>query len=608
MKFKGFTGIIILACYLLLLGITIYIIDYYPKPAIEEALILWMPWTLRLNFLLLLAGLLFLSCDKWPVIQNPGADDFIKSKINRIMQWLSLTKLWTIAAIFLVALLAVYTLPPQIHRLFYDEDIYANIGQNIACISRAGLSNYGSFEYGDYLGNWIQYNKEPSGWPFLISIIFQLFGVNEAHAFVLNNLLLAGSALIVFRIVYLITNGFFPGVLAALAYILIPHNLIWSNTVAAEPSAAFFGGLTALFLMEFIRSQKKLHFLLFAVTLPLACQMRPESGLIAVWSALALITFSPGMLRKRYFWMIGLVTFILMLPHIFHLYAMSGQSWGAEGAKFSGDFFLNNLRINGPYYLNQEHFPVLITILALLGCFAGRKYRLWPFIILAWFILFWGIFLFFYAGSYRYGTDVRFALVTFMPLAVLAGLGGDVLRNWLTALAKAVNRNKMDGSDKEARSGGGGNIWSRYTGTLIFLVLIFSWLPFLPMIRTVGQEAWSARFDHRFAREFSEKMPERSIVLTHNPTMFILWGKNAIQAHVALTNPVLVEQLMERYPGQVYFHLNFWCNTLNDPNKKLCGDIMGSYSMDEIAVAQEQNYRYGLYRMHPKDGTKRNLR
>ncbi len=45
-----------------------------------------------------------------------------------------------------------------------------------------------------------------------------------------------------------------------------------------------------------------------------------------------------------------------------------------------------------------------------------------------WFVLFWGIFLFFYAGSYRYGADVRFALLSFMPLAVLAGIGGEALR------------------------------------------------------------------------------------------------------------------------------------------------------------------------------------
>jgi hypothetical protein len=113
----------------------------------------------------------------------------------------------------------------------------------------------------------------------------------------------------------------------------------------------------------------------------------------------------------------------------------------------------------------------------------------------------------------------------------------------------------------------------------------------------VGQEAWAARFDHRYARQFSEKVADRSIILTHNPNLFLLDGQGAIQAHVALSNPDLMGRLMAQYPGQVYFHFNFWCNTVNDPNRKLCQDIMGSYTMEEVGSEYEQQYHYGLYRM-----------
>ena len=129
-------------------------------------------------------------------------------------------------------------------------------------------------------------------------------------------------------------------------------------------------------------------------------------------------------------------------------------------------------------------------------------------------------------GSYRYGTDVRFALVTFMPLAILAGLGGKVLSDWLMALQKAIQRGKGEHGNGEASPlERGSRLSNRYTGTLVFLVLVFSCLPFLPMIRTIGQEAWGARFDHRYAREFSEKIPDRSIVLTHNPQCSSCGGK-----------------------------------------------------------------------------------
>ena len=44
-------------------------------------------------------------------------------------------------------------------------------------------------------------------------------------------------------------------------------------------------------------------------------------------------------------------------------------------------------------------------------------------ITLLYFGALWGIFLFFYAGSYNYGADDRFSLMTFPPMAVMAGIG-----------------------------------------------------------------------------------------------------------------------------------------------------------------------------------------
>ena len=40
-----------------------------------------------------------------------------------------------------------------------------------------------------------------------------------------------------------------------------------------------------------------------------------------------------------------------------------------------------------------------------------------------YFLLFFGIALLFYAGSYDYGADIRYSLATYPPLAILGGLG-----------------------------------------------------------------------------------------------------------------------------------------------------------------------------------------
>ncbi len=523
-----------------------------------------------------------------------------------------------IAGALLVTLVAT-----QIHRIYFDEDIYANMGQNIAYTGQAGMANYGTFEYGEYFVNWLLYNKDPAGWPYLMGLVFQLFGTDETLAFYLNNLLFVGGILVVFFIARMLAVGPpFTALLAALVYALIPHNLIWANTISAENAAAVFGGLAVLCALAWLRTREARRLFLLAAVLPFACAMRPESSLIALWvfAAAAINLFADGRrpdstapdpgrcdavrfhhpLATRCFWATGSISFALIIPIVLHFYAMSGESWGAEGAKFATSFFIGNVTVNGFYFINNREFPILVTLLALMGLAAWKGRRATEglrgleepqglgvdfrsvLLMLLWFLLFWGIFLFFYAGSYKYGADVRFALVCFMPLSILAGLGGGVVRGWLDGI---FGWTCIRGGNRLPAAG------------LLVLLLLISWLKFVPLIRLVGQEAWGARYDHMHAREFIRKIPNRSVVLTHIPTMFLLWGQSAIQTFAGINNPDLIRDLMNRYQGHVYFHKNYWCNTVNDSNRSICEGIAQRYDLEPAAVAREQSYEYGLYRM-----------
>jgi len=667
--------------YLIMAGFLFYVVGARTKPEIELMLTKLIPKVLWANFLLISVGVVLCLRDiagtfrrlftvrlrPLPVVPvetagtevagdralreaaDPGGaapqtETASRGFLSRV-RCLNRPGVW-LFVIFAGGLLLVSQVAPQVHRIYFDEDIYANMGQNIALTGQTGMANYGSFEYGEYFANWLGYNKDPSGWPFLISLAFQLFGTDETLAFYLNNLLFAGGILVVFFITRLIAGGWFAGLLAALIYALIPHSLIWSNTLAAEGPAAFFGGLAVLCTLVWLRTREARHLFLVATVLPFACAMRPESALIALWAlaAVAMNLFSaaaphPGPLPQeergagralrphpfatRVFWATGLIAFALILPLIWHFYAVSGQSWGASGAKFSTAFFPKNLAVNSFYYLNNKAFPVLFTLLAVVGLAAWRGRpgqdgkitgRLPAWLILLWFVLFWGIFLFFYAGSYQYGADVRFALVSFMPLAALAGIGGEFLRKTggqLPCFPFGIRQEERSGKDggaaaslpyeiAGAAAGGwpGMQMTHRWpVATLLILVLVLSWLKFMPLIRLVGQEAWGARYDHAHAREFIKKIPIRAIVLTHVPTMFLLWGQNAVQAHAGVNNPDLVRELMTRYNGHVYFHQSYWCNTLNDANRTICEEIRKLYHLDPVAVASEQTYEYGLYRL-----------
>jgi 4-amino-4-deoxy-L-arabinose transferase-like glycosyltransferase len=575
------------AVYMVLAGAMIYVIDYYPKAALETLLMNGIPWSLRINFLLILIGIGLCRHDLAACLQNLFPENSSRRRI--------FLNMLPLLILLVLAFIMVSFVAPRVHRIYYDEDIYANIGQNIALLGQNAMANYAAFEYGDYQLLWSTYNKEPGGWPFLISMAFQLFGVNELYAFLLSNLLYLGGILVVFFITREIigdkkTGGsapIFPAFLAAAVYATIPHNLTWSNTAAAEPSAAFFTGLTVLCLMVWLRTGAARHLFLLAVVAPFACQFRPESGLLVALACAAVFIIPPtplSLLRRKEFWAMGLPATLLIMPQLLHLFAVSGQDWGAPGAVFSGFYLWKNIAVNGPYYLNNEQFPVLFTLLAVAGLFFGRAGGRIRIILLVWFLLFWGIFLFFYAGSYRYGADVRFALLSFMPIAVLAGLGGGFVRDLIGK--------KEAGEGRRSAFGG--------RGILIIVVLIAFWMPFLPMIRTVGQQAWEARVDHQYAREFIREIPERSVVLTHIPSMFLLWNRNAIQTYAGVNNSDVIQSLMAKYQGHVYFHENYWCHAEPDNPPGLCGQIREKYELEEIVTATEQHRRYGLYLLRMK--------
>ena len=846
----------IAALYCLVIGFGVYVIDYHPRGTVQNFLLNNITWILRLNFLLLILGAVACGRDiaaafrglivpapaapaapkgastvsegapaPAPVAEDaataataaPTASSAVVPNTSSASSpspsaaaakssdppaaWLQRHfRLLILAALLISAAVAVTSVAPRVHRIYYDEDIYGNVAQSMALKGQAAMCNYGVFEYDEYHPHWQIYNKEPSGWPFLVSMAFQIGGVDEEHGFRMNNLLYLGGILVCFWIVHVVTGRFFPAIIGALVWGTIPQNLVWSNTMAAEPAAAFFGGLAVLCLLVYLKTGRLRHLALLCLVVPLASQMRPESGLIGLWAFLALLVATPRRLTRWEVWLLGLPALVFLLPQFLHIYAVSGESWGAEGAKFSLEFFFKNIAVNGPYYLNNQLFPAVFTFLALIGLVgplqnrgrgrweeegrngleqrenaagkaddppmkkpvdedddavaaaagattappvatasqapsaataapataaatsaapatdtaehpaaaalqacpegaagtghvavagssdlyrsqggervtigdekgkgggwpgAGIRRLALPGLFLLWFVMFWGIFLFFYAGSYKYGADVRFALLTFMPLAVLAGMGADRLRAgiaWIAARLTArrpltardaegpmwppqvLSSRRKDGRTANASasaptpapptassssgpslpassslplsasrfgspplSGDAAGRSFRTGGVLaaglIFVLLLYSWLPFLPLVRLVSQEAWGARYDHAYAKQFIEKIPRRSVVLTHVPTMMLLWQQGAIQTFAGINNPDIITELLKRYDGHVYFYHNYWCSTTGH-HKDLCTMMREKYELTEIATAQEQHVHYGLYRIRFKD-------
>jgi len=467
---------------------------------------------------------------------------------------------------------ALVLLAPRTNRIFYDEQIYQAVGQNLSDLHLAQMCNDGTVEYGTLQCWRHEYNKQPYGYPHLLSLGYRWLGASESVAHWLNVLVSGATAGAIFLLAFVLTRDRRASGFAAFAFMLLPEQLRWSHSAAVEPSAAFACTLAMLAAACFLDTRSTAALVWMVVSSSWATYFRPEAVLILpVIAAFVLLHAREEVTCPRFLWMLA-AWVVLLLPTSAHLVAVRNESWGSSDARFALPFFWNNLRTNTAFYAGDHRFPALFTLLALAGLRASRATTM----LVAWFVAFWAVFLFFYAGSYDYGADVRFSLMSYAPLAVLAGIGTSRLTRRLGSGAFAVP----------------------LAVPLAVAALAFQFAWYLPWARAVGEEAWGARADVEFAREVARTLPPNAVVLTHNPGMFQLWGINAAQLSLATTDPAYIkETLPRRYAGGVYLHWNFWCNVSDPVQRGFCDRALATLPAESVRERRIRDYRFAFYRV-----------
>jgi 4-amino-4-deoxy-L-arabinose transferase-like glycosyltransferase len=325
--------------------------------ALRELLRRWQFWFLEATFAL---------CVVLAAATLPG---YVRSLALSRADYLCLA-----AAAVLAGVLAG-TVAPRTNRIFYDEQIYQGIGQNLADAHLAQMCNEGTVEYGT-LQCWRgEYNKQPNGYPYLLSLVYRTVGASywaAAQFNVLCAVLLAAS-------IFFIGAGLFEdrwaARLAALIVALIPQQLLWSHTGAAEPSAALLGSVAVLATVSFVRSRSTAALGWMVAAAVFAVQFRTESLLIVVVIAALLALSASSELRHPRFWAWSLVGLILAAPLIAHLAAVRNEGWGTTGDRLSLDYVVQNIQVNARFYLADSRFPPLYTALALGALAAARHPR-----------------------------------------------------------------------------------------------------------------------------------------------------------------------------------------------------------------------------------------
>jgi 4-amino-4-deoxy-L-arabinose transferase-like glycosyltransferase len=473
------------------------------------------------------------------------------------------------------AVLLTVFVAPRTSRIYYDEQIYQGVGQNLADLHRAQMCNDGNVEYGRLQCANGEYNKQPYAYPHLLSLAYRLFGVHPITAFVVNNVVMVVAVCAVYLLSLWLFADAFAALISALLLVLMPQQVLWSATAAAEPSAALACTVAVLAAIWFRRSRSTAALAFAAVATVYSAQFRPESMLIVPVVAVVLWECRDELRRSRTWW-VALLALALIAVHVGHSFAVRNEGWGTTDARLSLRYLLLNLPANGGFYLGDRRFPIAITALAA-GGLAARGFTRERLALGLWFGLFFVMFLSFYAGSYNYGADVRYSLMTYPPLAVLAGLGASRMRQWLA-----------------------GRIVSGDAGRVVIAGLLAQTILYLPEMRATTEEAWAARADVRFAEAMAPQLRGNKYVLTHNPGMFHVWGINAGQMSRLVGDPGYALALNARYSQGVYLHWNFWCNVQDAVQQEFCQRALESQPADPVGEYREREQRFVLYRLRPE--------
>jgi Dolichyl-phosphate-mannose-protein mannosyltransferase len=465
-------------------------------------------------------------------------------------------------------------MPVRTNRIYYDEQLYQSIGQNLAASRRAQMCNDGTIQDGRLHCAVGEYNKQPYAYPHLLSLVYRFLGVRETTAFVVNAVAMGLSVGFVYLVVLILFADRVAAYFAAFLLALTPEQVVWSATAAVEPTASLAAIGAVLAAACFVRSRSTVALAATAVASAYAIQFRPESLLIVPVIALIVWQRARDEYTRPRLWWAGLLFLALAAIHLAHLVAVGNEGWGTTADRFSLAYVAGNLRVNARFFLTDGRFPIAYTVLAIAGLIAWRGAPGRAAMAL-YFSLFFGVALFFYAGSYDYGADVRYSLATYPPLMIIAGLGASRLlyssRRMVPALVAHV-------------------------GVAAALLSQFFWWS-APVVRANDDKAWAARADVQFARSLAAEIAPQSYVLTHNPGMFHVWGVSAGQMSLVATNPAFLDDLERRFPGGVYLHWNFWC-TVSDPvQREYCTTALALRSNDVVREHRERDRVYVLYRL-----------
>lgn len=557
----------------------------------------------------------------------------IKIFLSKYVNKYSITFLLIIILFFLI--FSVFFLP-KTELIYYDENIYQGVALNILHSGNAMMCEYGTAYVQKCFSTELGF--DPGGWPFLIAVSFKIFGISNSTTYNLELFLAVLSIICVFLISSIITGKKSIAVISTAVFAMIPELYIWSKTLANPdlPFMAFLTLATLLFII-FLKTRKKSTLLLFVFILAFTVYLRVQALLLVPLFIVVFLTLGDSTIRDTFkvrlkemlgalssdwkFCLIAMVFLVLIAPQLYTMLATTAELQANAAFYlypntpiFSASYILQYLQPNIAFLSGLiKNYPIIflpnITIFAILGVILllfQKKYKNRFAILILLLGIAVGYFIFFllyFSGSVLVGVSVRYFLVLYPPLSILAAFGicwlGDFISEHLTKAPKKKG------------------IESRVV-YVIYAVLFFALFaaPFVyiapslihptfnyygfPLNTTTanitGLNPYTTQYtanSANFIENNYKVVPNKCLVLSEVPSIWFMLNRSSsyIPETDVFTNPAFSNY------SCYYLDLGFWC-TVSPYNTTVCKYFTTNYNLKLVATgASGRSTNFSIYQV-----------
>ncbi len=440
---------------------------------------------------------------------------------------------------------------PHFHMMYIDEPWYLEMAKNMNQGHGPVVCEYQGIEEQVCLAP-----LKPPGWPYLLSWVQMLFGLNNQFSLYFGSILGCLSIILIFSVTCLLFDEK-AALWASFILAFSPMHVIWSNTIESNSPSVFFILLSMLLFLHYIRNRRLSSFGLFFLATAFSTMIRFENIILFPILALAYLIYSKKFQKSIYgkffdasyplvvICMFGVMIFFESI--YFHMF---------RDTALTLDHFILNL----PGYLYSMG---IVTVIALAALFLYDKGDSKDIKIIM--------------------TCFLFFFITYLPL-----FKEIEQRMVLTPLVFAVI---LSGYTM-------GKISSHLPHTRILFFLLLSIIFSLGLVHVYNQPRFAShKLETDIVMDIADKYQE-SYIISEAPTVLSSVSDiSGISTAFALENPEVIEIIQKNH--KVYYFFDGFCTNQGiadaGRSEERCREMFRSYVMKSIETFHQGNYNFILY-------------